>query len=73
MRRASRLQTAVRVAPNPRERLVSLRYLLARVRLDELAAVRDARKAGMTWKQIADTLQLTESGARKRYVAKGIE
>jgi hypothetical protein len=71
-RLASRLEDAVRAERSTSERLIALRYLLARVRIDEDTIVRRARKEGLTWNELAHLLHMTESGCRRRYVARGI-
>lgn len=71
-RRLDRLATAVMYGNSGRERLHALHYLRARLFLDELEIVNQARSEGMTWKEIADLLGMTESGARRKYVARKV-
>lgn len=67
-RMLKRLVLAVDNNRPPLERLRSWPHFEAQCTLTKDAAVREARKEGVTWLEIGRALQMTESAARRRFI-----
>ena len=69
LKRFERAVDALRLIPDPLLRLDAVRAARERLEVLEVAAVRDARQAGATWKAIGALYGLSKQGAQQRFRA----
>ena len=67
LKRLDRAVEALRLIPEPLERLDAVRIARERLEALEADAVRDARAAGVTWKAIGGLYGLSKQGAQQRF------